>query len=98
MPIVFDYNDAPWNLNVISLERLIAALGYPGRVCRTSQKNSDQISEALDVSFPVLDSPKLYNMGGLKSVLLVTSLTASIQSLRHLPLDGARLATLLPIL
>ena len=86
---------------VKALERFISALKRPDRVCRIAFRGSlecsSQISEALDLPFPALESLELYKMDN-KSVLRATFFMASIRSLRHLRLDAWWLTTLLPIL
>jgi hypothetical protein len=107
LPICIDCSLAKWNCNINSsrLGRLISALRYdPDRVCRIAievwglPKDFDQIYEALDLSFPALESLEFHNMYSMESVHLTTSLMDSIKSLRYLRLDGVPLTILFPIL
>jgi hypothetical protein len=92
LPIIVDYSHAVnWNGN--TLKRLVSALRYPDRVCRIAIKGSYMdpatISKALDLSFPALESLELHNLGSFDpTILLATPFMNSIQSLRHLQLDG----------
>jgi hypothetical protein len=65
---------------------------------RGSQDACGRITEALDLPFPALESLELYDMASIKRVLLPTSLITSIQSLRHLRLDGMSLTSISPLL
>ena len=99
---IVDYTDSTWKAS--ATKRFATALRYPDRVCgiavRRSEKSSDnlKISKALDLPLPALESLVVDNTGVLQRVVLPTSLTTSIQSLRHLRLVNANLTSLLPLL
>ncbi|KAF8480522.1 hypothetical protein DFH94DRAFT_853760 [Russula ochroleuca] len=106
LPIIVDYSNVIWKAS--AQKRLISALRYPDRVCRiairgsydydVSDKITELVAEALDLPFPALESLELYNITSIKRVFLSTSLMTSIQSLRHLRLDGMPLTSLSPLL
>ena len=101
LPIIVDYSNVGWNAN--ALRGLVSALRYPDRVCRIAIMGShkpDQfaiISKALDSSFPALESLGLHILYYFKPTILLSSpFRTSIQSIRHLQLNGA--STTFPIL
>ena len=92
LPIIVDYLDVTWTAD--TLRCLISALSYPDRVCRIAIRGSHEyehtatISNALDLSFPALESLELYTIGNFgPAILLASHFMTSIQSLRHLQLD-----------
>jgi hypothetical protein len=100
LPIIVDYTKASWNAS--THERLISALRYPDRVCRIAIKGlylyPDQISEAMGVPFPALESLGLHDVGSVPPVLLGTTFRTSVRSLRHFQLDGDRVTSFFPLL
>ena len=110
LPIFIDCNSdhRHYNNDSNTRRRFISALRYdPDRVCRIAigvwsetQGDFDQISEALDLFFPALESLELYHldMHSIESILLATSFLTSIQSLRYLRLDGTPLTIISLIL
>ena len=100
LPIIVDYSRANWKAS--APKRFVSALRCSDRVCkimvRRSVKSSDnlKISKALDSPFPALESLEIDN-SSTSQILLPTSLTSSIRSLRHLRLAGACCASLLPL-
>ena len=102
LQIIVDYTESTWKAS--ATKRFATALRYPDRVCgiavRRPEKGSDnlKISKALDLPFPALESLVVDNTRAGPSIILPTSLTTSIQSLRHLQLINTRLTSLFPLL
>ena len=107
LPIIVDYSNAFWNAG--TPKRFAFALRYPDRVRRIAVQRFPstfkEISEALDLPFPALESLELHDTGRhfdagilVEPVFLPTSLATSLGSLRHLQLVGARLTSVLPLL
>ena len=93
-PIVVDYSNVDWNANV--LRCFVSALRYPDRVCRIANKGSYKyehfaiISNALNSSFPALESLELHDSWKFEATVLLSSrFRTSIQSIRLLRLDGS---------
>ena len=100
LPIVVDYGNVTWHSD--TLGRLISALRYPDRVCRItiqgSYTDSVVLSKALGSSFPALESLELQNAGSFDpTILLASPFMTSIQSLRHLQLEGPSLHPILSV-
>ena len=98
LPITVDYRNVTWNAN--TLRSLISALRHPDRVCRItiqgSYTDSVVLSKAIGLSFPALESLELQNTDSFDpAILLASPFMTSIQSLRHLQLDGPRLYPIL---
>ena len=102
LPIIVDYSSVIWKGS--APKRFTSALRYPARVCRIairgSNKTPDTIAEALDIPFPALESLELHSMTmtGIERVIRSPSFMTSIQSLRHLRLEGMLLTSVLPFL
>ena len=101
LPIIVNYRDVIWGAS--ALKRLSSALRYPNRVCSIaiwgSYDASDRVIEALDVLFPALESLELHNIASSADRILQSpSFMTSIQSLRHLRLDGMFLTSVLTFL
>jgi hypothetical protein len=101
LPIIVDYSKANWKAS--APKRFVSALRYSDRVCkiavRRSVKSPDnlKISKALDSPFPALESLEIDNSGTSQPILLPTSLTSSIRSLRQLRLAGACFTSLVSL-
>ena len=100
LPIVVNYSNVIWKGD--ASKRFTSAIRYPNRVCRIaiqgSYDASDRITEALDMSFPALESLELEYTTSIESVLRSPSFMTSIQFLRHLRLEGVSLASACPLL
>ena len=101
LPIIVNYSDVIWGAS--ALKRLSSALRYPNRVCSIaiwgSYDASDRVIEALDMLFPALESLELHNItSSVDRILQSPSFMTSIQSLRHLRLEGMLLTSVLPFL
>jgi F-box-like len=99
LPIIVDYSNVIWKGS--AQKRFISALRYPDRVCRIATSGLwpyDGVIEALDMSFPALESLELEHTTSIELVLRSPSFISSIQSLRHLRLNGMFLASVFPLL
>jgi hypothetical protein len=99
LPIIVDYSYVVWKGG--ARKRLVSALRYPDRVCRIATSGwglYDRVTEALDRPFPALESLELQHSTSIECALQSPSFISSIQSLRHLRLDGMFLAPVFPLL
>jgi hypothetical protein len=100
LPIIVDYSSVIWKGS--APKRFTSALRYSARVCRIairgSNKNPERVAEALNIPFPALESLELHSMTGIERIIRSASFLNSIQSLRHLRLDGFLLTSVLPFL
>jgi hypothetical protein len=101
LPIIVDYSKAPWDATIV--KNWTSALSHPDRVCSIAimgspDKYTHQISEALDVPLPALESVLFQDMGRVDPINLAPSFITSIQSLQHLRIDGGGFRDFLPLL
>ena len=93
LPIIVDYS-SPILWDATALRRMKSALRFPDRVVgisiKGSYRNVVKVSNALDLSFPALESLGLQEMDSFRpDILLTMPFKTSIRSLRRLQLDGA---------